>query len=205
MTTLPVSDIAFTPAVKAEQLHRGSRAQYEAMERGRGWPNTVTSDLAAMLATARSFYLGTANAAGQPYIQHRGGAPGFLKVIDERTLGFADLSGNRQYITAGNLAENPRAFIFLMDYAHRRRVKIWGSARIIKDDDALLAQLRPTQGNAIAERVILFTIEAWDRNCPQHIPQLIPIEDAEAALQQLRERVAELESELARANGKRGE
>lgn len=199
------SDIAFTPAVKAEQRRRGSRDQFEAMERGRGWPRTVTPDLAAFLATARSFYLGTASAAGQPYIQHRGGPPGFLKVIDDRTLGFADLSGNRQYITAGNLAENPRAFIFLMDYARRRRVKIWGSARIIENDDALLAQLRPAEGNAIAERIILFTIEAWDRNCPQHIPQLIPIEDAEAVVRQLRQRIEELESELARTTGKRRE
>jgi uncharacterized protein len=195
--TGPPSDIAFSPAVKAEQLRRGSRAQFEAMERGRGWPSTVTPDLAAVLAAARSFYLGTASVAGQPYIQHRGGPPGFLKVIDDRTLGFADLSGNRQYITTGNLAENPRAFIFIMDYARRRRTKIWGRARIVEDDEALLARLRPTEGHPTAERVILFTIEAWDRNCPQHIPQLIPIEDAAAALQQLRQRVAELESELA--------
>lgn len=199
------SDVAFTPAVKAEQVKRGSRDQYEAVERGRGWPSTVTPDLAAILTAARSFYLGTASAAGQPYIQHRGGPPGFLKVIDDHTLGFADFSGNRQYITAGNLAENPRAFIFLMDYARRRRVKIWGSARVIENDDALLAQVRPDQGNAIAERVILFTIEAWDRNCPQHIPQLIPIEAAEGVVQQLRQRIEELESELARATGKRGE
>lgn len=199
------SDVAFTPAVKAEQVKRGSRDQYEAVERGRGWPSKVTPDLAAILAAARSFYLGTASAAGQPYIQHRGGPPGFLKVIDERTLGFADFSGNRQYITAGNLAENPRAFIFLMDYARRRRVKIWGSARVIENDDALLAQVRPAQGNAVAERVILFTIEAWDRNCPQHIPQLIPIEAAEAVVQQLKQRIEDLESELARVTGKRGE
>ncbi len=203
--TSHASDVAFTPAVKAEQTKRGSREQYEAVERGRGWPRTVTADLAAMLATTRSFYLGTASAAGQPYIQHRGGPPGFLKVIDERTLGFADFSGNRQYITAGNLAENPRAFIFIMDYARRRRVKIWGSARIVEDDDALLARLRPAEGNATAERVILFTIEAWDRNCPQHIPQLIPIEDAAAVVQQLQQRIEALESELARINDKPGE
>jgi predicted pyridoxine 5'-phosphate oxidase superfamily flavin-nucleotide-binding protein len=198
----PVSDIAFTPSVKAEQERNGSRAQYARMEQAKGWASTVTPDLAAQIGAARSFYLGTASAEGQPYIQHRGGSPGFLRVLDERTLAFADLSGNRQYITAGNLAENPRAFIFIMDYARRRRVKIWGRARFIEDDDALLAQLRPAQGDVIAERVIVFTIEAWDRNCPQHIPQLIPIEDAEAALQQLRQRVAELEGELVRLNGK---
>ncbi|WP_072373179.1 pyridoxamine 5'-phosphate oxidase family protein [Hyphomicrobium sp. NDB2Meth4] len=198
MNRHPASDIAFTPAVKAEQSRRGSRHQYEAMERSRGWPTTITPDLAAIVSTTRSFYLGTASAAGQPYIQHRGGPSGFLKIVDDRTLGFADLAGNRQYITAGNLAENPRAFIFIMDYAHRRRVKLWGTARIIEGDADLLAQMRPPSGNAKAERVILFTIEAWDRNCPQHIPQLVPIEAAEAALQQLRDRIAELEGELKR-------
>lgn len=198
MNHQPASDVAFTPAVKAEQARRGSRHQYEAMERSRGWPTTITPDLAAIVSTTRSFYLGTASAAGQPYIQHRGGPSGFLKIVDDRTLGFADLAGNRQYITAGNLAENPRAFIFIMDYAHRRRVKLWGTARIIEGDADLLAQMRPPSGNAKAERVILFTIEAWDRNCPQHIPQLVPIEAAEAALQQLRDRIAELESELKR-------
>lgn len=192
------SDVAFTSAVKAEQARRGSRHQYEAMERSRGWPTTITPDLAAIVSTTRSFYLGTASAAGQPYIQHRGGPSGFLKIVDDRTLGFADLAGNRQYITAGNLAENPRAFIFIMDYAHRRRVKLWGTARIVEGDAELLAQMRPPSGNAKAERVILFTIEAWDRNCPQHIPQLVPIEAAETALQQLRDRIAELEGELKR-------
>lgn len=195
----PVSDVAFTPSVKAEQERRGSRRQYEAMERGRGWASTVTPDLAAMLASARSIYLGTASAAGQPYIQHRGGPPGFIKALDERTLGLADLAGNRQYITAGNLAENPRAFIFLMDYARRRRVKIWGTARMVEDDERLLASLTPADGRAIAERVLLFSIEAWDRNCPQHIPQLVPVEDVEAALQSFRKRISELEEACGRA------
>ncbi|WP_439542870.1 pyridoxamine 5'-phosphate oxidase family protein [Hyphomicrobium sp.] len=190
------SDIAFTDTVKAEQSARGSRAQYERMEKSKGWPTTVTPDLAGFLTDVRSFYLGTANAEGQPYIQHRGGHAGFLKVLDERTLGFADLAGNRQYITAGNLAENPRAFIFLMDYAHRRRVKIWGRARVVENDDELLARLRPQVGHAVAERAILFEIEAWDRNCPQHIPQLVAIEDVEAALRTLQDRILLLEAEL---------
>ena len=190
------SDIAFTDTVKAEQSARGSRAQYERMEKGKGWPTTVTPDLAAYIADVRSFYLGTANAEGQPYIQHRGGPAGFLKVLDERTLGFADLAGNRQYITAGNLADNPRAFIFLMDYAHRRRVKIWGRARVVENDDELLARLRPQVGHAVAERAILFEIEAWDRNCPQHIPQLVAIEDVEAAVSTLQDRILLLEAEL---------
>lgn len=194
----PVSDIAFTPSVKAEQERNGSRAQYERMERSKGWASTVTADLAAQIADARSFYLGTASAEGQPYIQHRGGPPGFLQVLDARTLAFADLSGNRQYISTGNLAENPRAFIFIMDYARRRRVKIWGRARVVEGDDELLARLRPSQGYAVAERCIVFEIEAWDRNCPQHIPQLVALEDVEAAVLSLQERIATLEADLAR-------
>jgi predicted pyridoxine 5'-phosphate oxidase superfamily flavin-nucleotide-binding protein len=168
------------------------------VEQGRGWSNVVTPDLALQLAAARSFYLGTASAEGQPYIQHRGGPPGFLAVLDERTLAFADLAGNRQYITAGNLAENPRAFIFVMDYARRRRVKLWGRARVVEDDDALLARLRPAVGTSVAERCIVFELEAWDRNCPQHIPHLIAVEDVEDAVRALQERIGVLEAELAR-------
>lgn len=194
----PVSDIAFSPSVKAEQERHGSRTQYARMEQAKGWASTVTPDLAAQIAAARSFYLGTASAEGQPYIQHRGGPPGFLQVLDERTLAFADLSGNRQYITAGNLAENPHAFIFIMDYVRRRRVKIWGRARVVENDDELLARLHPAQGHSVAERSIIFQIEAWDRNCPQHIPQLVAIEDVEAVVLTLRERIASLETELAR-------
>lgn len=194
----PVSDIAFTPAVKAEQIRHGSRAQYERLEQGRGWASVVTPDLAQQLASVRSFYLGTASAEGQPYIQHRGGPPGFLAVLDERTLAFADLAGNRQYITAGNLAENSRAFLFIMDYALRRRVKLWGRARVVEDDEALLARLRPTVGTSVAERCIVFELEAWDRNCPQHIPQLVAIEDVEETLLALQKRIQMLEAELAR-------
>ena len=200
--TRPVSDIAFTPAVKAEQARRGSRAQYERMEKGRGWGSVVTADLAVQLAATRSFYLGTANAEGQPYIQHRGGPPGFLAVIDERTLAFADLAGNRQYITVGNLAENPRAFIFVMDYARRRRVKLWGRARVVENDEALLSRLRPSLGASVAERCIVFEIEAWDRNCPQHIPHLIAVEEIEDVVRGLQDRIGVLETELARERAK---
>ena len=192
----PASDVAFTPAVKAAQTRLGSRDQFERMEKGRGWPSLVTPDLAEVIAAARSFYLGTASAAGQPYIQHRGGPAGFLKVLDERTLGFADFAGNKQYITAGNLSENPRAFIFLMDYARRRRVKLWGRAKIIEDDEELLSRLRPPVGSLRAERVITFELEAWDRNCAQHIPQLVPIEDVQSAIHGLQQRIAELESQI---------
>lgn len=195
--TTPTSDIAFTPSVKAQQSLRGSRAAYERMEKGGGWSDTITADLASFIASTQSFYLGTANADGQPYIQHRGGPPGFLHVLDAKTLAFADFSGNRQYITTGNLAENPRAYIFIMDYARQLRVKIWGTAKVIEDDDELLSRLRPIRGNIRAERAIVFEVKAWDRNCPQHIPVLFSQADVQAAVAPLHERIAALEAELA--------
>ena len=147
------------------------------MEAKGGWRTAITPDLAGFLAEVRSFYLATASADGQPYIQHRGGPPGFLRVLDEHTLGFADFKGNRQYITTGNLAENTKAFIFVMDYAQRRRVKLWGRARVVEGDAALLARLWPEGYEARPEQVILFEVEAWDTNCPQHIPQMFHAED----------------------------
>lgn len=191
------SDIAFTPRVKEEQARRGSRAQYKRMEETRGWADRITPDLAAFIAGTRSFYLGTTNGDGQPYIQHRGGPAGFLRVIDDRTLGFADYGGNRQYITLGNLAENPRAFMFLMDYTRRLRIKVWGKARVVEGDEALLRDMASVAGGK-PERVILFDVEAWDRNCNQHIPLLLPAEDVERSLARLQERIAELEDETAR-------
>ena len=167
--TQPVSDIAFTPAVKAAQERLGSRSGYEKMERGRGWHSTVNPSLQAFLAERDSFYLGTASADGQPYIQHRGGPKGFLKVIDERTLGFADYVGNRQYLSLGNLSENDRAFIFLMDYPNRRRIKLWGRAEVVEDDPDVLERLRDPDYEGKPERAFLFRIEGWDINCPQHI------------------------------------
>ena len=148
------SDVAFTPAVKAIQQRKGSRQSYARMEQDGGWQTTVTPDLAEFLADLDSFYLGTATADGQPYIQHRGGPPGFLKVLDDRTLAFADFGGNRQYVTLGNLSENPRAFIFLMDYANRRRVKVWGTARVVEGDAGLEQQLRDPAYPGKVERVI---------------------------------------------------
>ena len=199
--TRPPSDVAFTGAVKAEQTRRGSRAQFQRVEQGAGWPCTVTPELAQVLAAVRSFYLGTASAAGQPYIQHRGGPAGLLKALDETTLAFADFGGNRQYITAGNLAENNRAFIFLMDYAKRRRIKLWGSAKIIENDQALLTSLADPAYAAAPERAIVFTINAWDRNCAQHIPRLLPFDDVASAIGQLEHRIAALEVENARLRG----
>ena len=138
-----------------------------------------------------------ATADGQPYIQHRGGPKGFVKILDNNTLAFADYSGNRQYITQGNLSENPKAYIFVMDYAHRRRVKIWGEARMVDDDPALMASLMPRGYKARPEQVIVFKIAAWDTNCPQHIPQKFDAADVAAALAARDGRIAELEAELA--------
>jgi predicted pyridoxine 5'-phosphate oxidase superfamily flavin-nucleotide-binding protein len=193
----PSSDVAFTPAVKAAQAKRGSRESYAKMEARGGFRTAVSPDLAAFLGAARSFYLATASADGQPYVQHRGGPPGFLRVLDARTLGFADFKGNRQYITTGNLAENERAYIFVMDYAQRHRVKLWGRARVAEDDVALLARLWPEGYAARPEQVILFEIEAWDTNCPQHIPQMFHAEDVARTVVELQTRINELESELA--------
>ena len=191
------SDIAFTPAVKAIQEMKGSREGYARTEQRGGWETTVTPDLAEFLANLDMFYLGTSNAEGQPYIQHRGGAPGFLKVVDDHTLGFVDFDGNRQYITLGNLSENPKSFIFLMDYANRRRIKLWGTAKVIESDPELLETLRDPNYPGKGERAILFTIEAWDVNCPQHIHRRFPDRQIAPVLEKLQQRVSELEGELA--------
>ena len=191
------SDVAFTPAVKAIQARKGSRKAYAHVEENGGWRTEVDDQLAAFLADTNSFFLATASADGQPYMQHRGGPKGFVKVLDTHTLAFADYSGNRQYITQGNLAENPKANIFIMDYAHRHRVKLWGTARVVEDDAALLASLMPAGYKARPEQAILFTIAAWDTNCPQHIPQKFDAGDVAAALASRDSRIAELEAELA--------
>ena len=195
---IPSSDIAFTPSVKAVQERRGSRKGYARMETKGGFATTIDPNLAGFIAGMRSFYLATANKDGQPYIQHRGGPPGFLRVIDDKTLAFADFSGNRQYISTGNLAENPRALLFLMDYENRQRVKIWGTARVIEDDAELIAKLFPKGYKARAEAAILFTVEAWDANCPQHIPQMLFAEDVAGVVVALQDRIAALEAENAR-------
>lgn len=187
------SDIAFTPSVKKIQAEKGSRSSYARMENGGSWEAEVTPELEAFITDLDMFYLGTANAAGQPYIQYRGGAPGFLKKIDQKTLGFADFGGNRQYITLGNLSENSRAFIFLMDYVYSRRIKLWGKARVVEDDPVLLDTLRDSNYPAKVERAILFEIEAWDVNCPQHIHHRFPQKQVAPIIEQLQARIAELE------------
>ena len=190
------SDIAFTPAVKAIQSEKGSRSSYAKMEERGGWQTNVTPDLEVFLSDLDMFYLGTANAGGQPYIQYRGGLPGFLKVLDEKTLGFADFGGNRQYISLGNLSENSKAFIFLMDYVHSRRIKLWGNARVVEGDTALEERLSDPDYAGKVERVILFSIEAWDVNCPQLIHKRFPQKQVAPVIEELQSKIADLEAKL---------
>jgi len=194
----PSSDVAFTEAVKAVQARRHSRSMFAKLEARGGFQTGITPDLAGFLEGVDTAYLATANAAGQPYAQHRGGPKGFIRIVDEATLGFADYAGNRQYVTTGNLSENDRAFLFLMDYAHRRRVKLWGRARAVEGDNALLARVMPLDYPARPEQVILFRVEAWDVNCPQHIPRKLDAADVAGALQSLEGQLAAAEAENAR-------
>lgn len=163
------SDIAFTETVKKIQKEKESRSAYANMEQHGSWESTVTEYLAGFLAQRDSFYMATVNTDGQPYIQHRGGAKGFLKVIDNKTLGFADYSGNRQYISYGNLQDNNKVCLFLMDYPNRVRIKLWGTSEVTETDETLIEKLSDSDYKAKIERAFLIHIEAWDRNCPQHI------------------------------------
>jgi uncharacterized protein len=192
------SDVAFTPAVKLVQQRQGSRAAYARMEEGGSWETRITPELREFIAAQSSVFLATANGAGQPYIQHRGGPAGFLHVLDDQTIGFVDYVGNRQYITVGNLADNPRAHLFLIDYAHRRRVKLWGEARVVGGDEELTRRLMPQGYKARASQVILFKVVAWDANCPQHIPMRLEAAEVAAAIDERDRRISALESELAR-------
>ena len=195
---LHASDIAFTPAVKAIQSLHGSRAAYQRMEDGAGWQKEITEELANFIGMQTSMFLATANAEGQPYIQHRGGPPGFLQVLDNKTIAFADFAGNRQYITIGNLSENAKAHMFLIDYAQQLRIKIWGEARVVEDDIELITRLQPENYKARVERAIVFTVLAWDANCKQHIPQRFDAGDVVAALEERDRRIQTLETEVQR-------
>jgi len=186
------TDIAFTNSVKAAQERKGSRDIYANMRMG----DEIDIRLAATIANVRSFYLASASADGQPYIQHRGGPPGFLHVIDKATLAFADFGGNKQYISTGNFDENSKAYIFIMDYAQQRRIKIWGEVEIFGNDHELASRLMPHGYRARLEQVIVFKVTAWDLNCPQHIPKKFLAEDVEQTLESHRARIAELEAEL---------
>ncbi|NJK68224.1 MAG: pyridoxamine 5'-phosphate oxidase family protein [Microcoleus sp. CSU_2_2] len=181
--------IAFTPAVKAAQAQRGSRETYARFELFGPENDAVTPDIEEFITQIDGFYLGTVSSNGYPYIQFRGGHPGFLKVMDEKTLGFADFKGNVQYVTVGNLSDNDKAFIFIMDYRHRKRLKIWGRARYVEGDRELIERLRIPEDDSEVERVILFEVEAWNWNCPQHIPRRYSEQEVAA----LQARIAELE------------
>lgn len=197
------SDVAFTPTVKAIQSRKGSRQGYAQREQKGAWPTEITDDLKGFIEAQTSIFLATANAEGQPYIQHRGGPAGFLRVLDSKTIDFVDFAGNRQYITSGNLADNPRAYLFLIDYMLRRRIKIWGTARVADADAELLGKLMPEGYQARPEQVIQFTVAAWDSNCPQHIPQRFEAADVAAAIAKREQRIAELEAEVLRLRSER--
>lgn len=187
------TDVAFTEAVKAQQERLGSRANYQRWSETRGFARKITQELVEFIETRTSAYLGTASAEGRPYIQHRGGPAGFLRVVDAKTIAFADYPGNRQYISIGNLSENPKAFLFLMDYENATRIKIWGTATF----DEGLEEIAGTNAPDGTVREIRFHVEAWDKNCRQHIPQLVPSGEVEA----LRERVEALEKKLRELQG----
>tara|TARA_B100000315_G_C14290734_1_gene457258 strand:+ start:75 stop:683 length:609 start_codon:yes stop_codon:yes gene_type:complete len=201
MAAETTSDVAFSPAVKALQARKGSRDGYARMEEKGGWNDTVSDMLAQFIAERDSFYLATASADGQPSIQHRGGPPGFLRVLDERTVAWADFTGNRQYISVGNLSENDRAAIFLIDYPNRRRIKIWGRARVVEGDAELLARLGDPAYQASPEQAMVLRITAWDVNCPQHIARRFSEEQVTDLVRPLQDRIAELEAELDRLRG----
>lgn len=201
MDATTASDVIFSTAVKAVQTAKGSRAQYARKADAGGFATAITPDLAAWLAERDSFYLATASAEGQPYMQHRGGPPGFIHVLDEHTLAWADYHGNRQYVSTGNLAENDRAMLFLMDHDSRTRIKIWGRARVVSDDPALLARLMPAGYRARPEQVIVFEVSVWDPNCSQHIPRLLHADDVGPLVARLQARVKALEAALAAQGG----
>ncbi|MCF4968530.1 pyridoxamine 5'-phosphate oxidase family protein [Nostoc sp. CMAA1605] len=192
-------EIAFTPEVQAAQSERGSRQTYERYIANGPAGDTITPQIAEFIARLDGFYLGTVSSNGYPYIQFRGGTPGFLKVLDEKTLGFADFSGNVQYITVGNLSGEAKAFMFLMDYRHRQRIKVWGKAEYIEGDSALIEQVRVPNYKAEIERVILFHIEAVSENCPQHIPIRYGVAEVEAMIAPLQARIQDLEQQLGKA------
>jgi predicted pyridoxine 5'-phosphate oxidase superfamily flavin-nucleotide-binding protein len=191
------ADVVFTPAAQREQAKRGSAQRY-AGKIAAGFPDRVTPDLSGFIGQLDTAFLATVSAEGAPYIQHRGGPKGFIKVLDDKTLGFADYAGNKQYITISNLAGNDRAYLFLLDFANRQRIKVWGRARVVENDPALMEKLIEPGYRARPERAILFTIEAWDSNCSQHITERYTQAEVAMAVDGLRERIVALQAENAR-------
>jgi len=174
-TAVQPDEVMFSPAVRTEQACRGSREAYARRAAAGRFARELSAEVMAFIAARDSAYLATASADGQPYVQHRGGPPGFLQILNNHTLAFLDYPGNRQFISVGHLAENERAFLFLMDYASARRLKLWGRAQVSNDPE-LIASLVPPAGTRRVEHAIVFTVLAWDWNCSQHIPRLLPAE-----------------------------
>lgn len=191
------ADLAFTPKVKAAQEQAGSRRAYSRMEEGENHHDVLGPDEAGFIAARDSFYMATVSETGWPYIQHRGGPVGFLRVLDGKTIGFADFRGNRQYVSVGNLQTEDRVSLFLVDYPHRARLKILGRARIVDaSDKETLQRLSMPAYKAQVERGILISIEAFDWNCPQHITPRFTLAEIEDGAAPLRQRIAELEAAL---------
>ena len=189
-------NLMFGDAVKQAQTRMGSREMY-GREAAEDAPDQLTANEAAFIAARDSFYLASSGAGGWPYLQHRGGPAGFVKILDAGTLGFADYRGNRQYISVGNMAEDDRVALFFMDYANRARLKLLGRMRAVDLDDTLAAQLTDPDYRARPERGLLITVEAYDWNCSQHITPRYPEDQVTAALAKLQARIAELEQQLA--------
>jgi len=190
-------DVLFSAAVKAEQERLGSRTQFQDRE----WATEITDNLRQFLDAIDTFFLATASADGRPYMQHRGGPPGFLKPIGPTTLAFADFAGNRQYITLGHLKENDRAHIFIPHFATQQRLKLWGRARVVEGDIALMERLVDPAYKAKPQRAIVFELEAWDVNCRQHITARYSEAEMAPAVNKLVARIKELEEEVARLKG----
>jgi predicted pyridoxine 5'-phosphate oxidase superfamily flavin-nucleotide-binding protein len=191
------AELAFTTNVKAEQAAHGSRRAYERFENDLDHHDVLGPQEAAFIGRRDSFYMASVGETGWPYLQHRGGPPGFLKVLDEKTLGFADFRGNRQYISVGNFKANDRVALFLMDYANQTRLKILGRAHLVDTDDAeTLQRLGLPAYRAQVERGIIIAVAAFDWNCPQHITQRFTLEEVQAATEPLRKRIDELENAL---------
>lgn len=191
------ADVLFSDAVKAEQARLGSRTSFE----DRDFQSAITDDLREFLSAIDTFFLATASADGRPYVQHRGGPPGFLKTIGSHMLAFADFAGNRQYITLGHLKENDRAHIFIPHFATQQRVKLWGRARVVEGDVELMERLVDPTYKARPQRAIVFRLEAWDSNCRQHIKPRYTEAEIAPAIDQLAKRIKELEEEVARLKG----
>ena len=194
------SELAFTPLVKAQQQKHGSRHQYERMEQSGPPGNTLGPDEQTFIALRDSFYMASVSETGWPYIQHRGGPPGFVHILDSSTLGFADLRGNKQYISLGNFQHDDRVALFFMDYPNQTRLKILGRVEVHENDaeaTALFESLRTAEKSAVIERAILIHVEAFDWNCPQHITPRYTIEELQPSLAQLQQRLEKLEAENA--------